>query len=159
MTIPPCLLRLIFNLWPPFFGTGIRVRRIAADFHEIDVEARLHWYNRNIVGTHFGGNLFAMTDPFYMAMLMGILGPDYVVWDKAASIEFIKPGRGTVTARFRLTPDQVAAVRAATDGGEKMLPQYVVELTDGAGEVVARVHKTLYVRRKKGRAEARLAAA
>ncbi len=159
MILPPRLLRLIFNVWPPFFGTGISVRRISPDFHEIDVEARLRWYNRNIVGTHFGGNLFAMTDPFYMTMLMGILGPDYVVWDKAASIEFVRPGRGTVTARFRLTPDQVAALRAAAAGGDKVLPQYVVELTDPAGEVVARVHKTLYVRLKAGRpAAARLAA-
>lgn len=159
MNLPPRLLRLIFNLWPPFFGTGIHVRRISADFHEIDVEARLRWYNRNIVGTHFGGNLFAMTDPFYMTMLMGILGPDYVVWDKAASIDFIKPGRGTVTARFRLTPDQVAALRAAAAGGDKVLPEYVVELTDPAGEVVARVRKTLYVRLKAGRpVAARLAA-
>lgn len=150
MTLSPHLLRVIFNLWPPFFGTGIHVRHISGDWREIDVEARLRWYNRNIVGSHFGGNLFAMTDPFYMTMLMGVLGSGYVVWDKAASIDFVRPGRGTVTARFRLDEDQIAALRAATENGDKALPEYVVEITDAAGEVVARVHKTLYVRRKAG---------
>ena len=159
MAISPRLLRVIFNLWPPFFGTGIRVRHIAPDWRAIDVEARLHWYNRNIVGSHFGGNLFAMTDPFYMTMLMGVLGPDYVVWDKAASIDFVRPGRGTVTARFRLDEARIAAIRAAAAGGDKVLPEFVVEITDGEGELAARVHKTLYVRlRRGGGASGRLAA-
>ncbi|NFV79633.1 DUF4442 domain-containing protein [Magnetospirillum aberrantis] len=157
MTLSPRLLRVIFNLWPPFFGTGIHVRRISGDWREIDVEARLRWYNRNIVGSHFGGNLFAMTDPFYMTMLMGVLGSGYVVWDKAANIDFVRPGRGTVTARFRLDESQIAALRAATENGDKALPEYVVEITDAAGEVVARVHKTLYVRRKSSGARERSA--
>ena len=90
------------NIWPPFVGAGIKVVRIADDFHEIRVALRQKWFNKNIVGSHFGGSLYAMVDPFYMIMLMNILGKDYIVWDKFASIDFIAPGKGTVTATFSL---------------------------------------------------------
>ena len=136
------------NLWPPFRGAGIRVRSIAADWSEATVELRARWLNRNYVGTHFGGSLFAMTDPFYALLLMHRLGGEYLVWDQGASIEFLAPGRGTVSATFALSEARVAEIRAAAAGGEKVLPQFDGEITDRAGMVVARVHKTLYVRLK-----------
>jgi acyl-coenzyme A thioesterase PaaI-like protein len=106
-------------------------------------------FNRNYVRTHFGGSLFAMTDPWYMLMLMDLLGRDYVVWDQRSAIEFVKPGRGTVTAQFRLSDATVAEIRARTASGDKYLPEFSLDITDEAGEVVARVRKTLYVRRKR----------
>lgn len=141
--------RRLMNLWPPFFFTGIRVTRIAEDWREIDVEMRLGRLNRNYVGTHFGGSLFAMTDPFYMLMLLHVLGRDYVVWDKSASIDYVKPGRGTVTARFRLEEERIAEIRAATADGSKMLPVFHCDIRDTQGDVVARLDRTLYVRRKR----------
>jgi acyl-coenzyme A thioesterase PaaI-like protein len=141
--------RRLMNLWPPFFFTGIRVTRIAEDWREIDVEMRLGRLNRNYVGTHFGGSLFAMTDPFYMLMLLHVLGRDYVVWDKSASIDYVKPGRGTVTARFRLEEERIAEIRAATADGSKMLPVFHCDIRDAEGDVVARLDRTLYVRRKR----------
>src|SRR5205085_8214807 len=101
--IPPRLFRWGMNCWPPFLGAGIRVRRIAPDWREVDVAMGLRWYNQNYVRSHFGGSLYAMTDPFYMIMLMHALGPDYIVWDQVAQIEYIAPGKATVHARFRLT--------------------------------------------------------
>src|SRR5271168_3206280 len=100
-------LRRWVNLWPPFLGAGIRVKHIALDMKTVEVEMRLNFWNANYVGTHFGGSLFAMTDPFYMLMLMANLGRDYVVWDKAAIIRNRKPGRGTVRAEFRLSDSQI----------------------------------------------------
>ncbi|GAB4250700.1 DUF4442 domain-containing protein [Deferrisoma sp.] len=146
------LLRLLLNLYPPFLGAGIRVRRVSPDYREIDVEMRHRFFNRNYVGTHFGGSLYAMTDPFYMLMLIHNLGPGYVVWDKAAEIEFVKPGRGTVRAEFRLDPDALERIREETRGGRKALPTFTVEVRDGGGNVVARVKKVLYVREKADRA-------
>jgi acyl-coenzyme A thioesterase PaaI-like protein len=134
--------------WPPFRGAGIRLRRMSDDFREAEVELRLGWFNRNAVGTHFGGSLFAMTDPFYMIMLMRNLGPEYRVWDKAAAIEYIAPARGTVTARFALTGERLAQIRARAASGEKLLPEFEVDVMDTRGSVVARVHRTLYVRLK-----------
>jgi acyl-coenzyme A thioesterase PaaI-like protein len=136
------------HLWPPFLGAGIRVRHMSDDFREAEVELRLGRLNRNAVGTQFGGSLFAMTDPFYAIMLMRNMGRDYLVWDKAASIEYVAPGRGTVRARFVLSEARLAQIRAAAAGGEKVLPEFDTDIVDAKGEVVARVHRTVYVRLK-----------
>jgi acyl-coenzyme A thioesterase PaaI-like protein len=136
------------NVWPPFLGAGIHVRSIAADWSEAVVELRARLVNRNYVGTHFGGSLFAMTDPFYALLLMHRLGERYLVWDRAASIEFVAPGRGTVSARFQISGDLVDSIRGQAQSGAKVLPEFDVEIRDRAGELVARVHKKLYVRLK-----------
>src|SRR4051812_33729390 len=91
-SIPIWLLRFLGNLYPPFFAAGIRIERISPDFREMDIGMKLHWYNKNYVGTHFGGSLYAMTDPFFMMILIQKLGSDYIVWDKGAKIDFKKPG-------------------------------------------------------------------
>lgn len=124
------------------------MRSIAADWSEASVELRLGWLNRNYVGTHFGGSLFAMTDPFFALLLMHRLGGRYLVWDQAGRIEFVAPGRGTVSALFELPEERVAQIRAQAEGGDKVLPQFGVEIRDRAGALVASVHKTLYVRLK-----------
>lgn len=136
------------NLWPPYLGAGIHVRSIAPDWSEAVVELRARWLNRNYVGSHFGGSLFAMTDPFFALLLMHRLGSRYLVWDRAARIEFVAPGHGTVRARFPLPEERVAAIRADAAAGAKVLPEFEVEIRDRAGELVASVHKTLYVRLK-----------
>jgi len=142
-------MRRLFNWWPPFIGAGIRVREIAPDFRSATVELRMRVLNRNFVGTHFGGSLFAMTDPFFMIMMMKNLGPQYLVWDKAGTVRFLKPARGTVVARFRLPEERIAEARTATQSGEKHEPKFLVEIVDAEGVTVADVEKTLYIRRKK----------
>jgi len=144
-------LRRLLNCWPPFLFTGIRVRAIADDFRYARVELGLHWYNRNYVGTQFGGSLFAMTDPFWMLLAMNALGPDYIVWDQAAAIEFLAPGRGKVSAEFRLDDAALQEIRDAALNGEKYLRWFEVEVRAADGTVVARVRKQLYVRRKRAR--------
>jgi acyl-coenzyme A thioesterase PaaI-like protein len=141
-------LRRGVNLWPPFLGAGIRVKRIAPDMKAIDVEMKLRWWNANYVGTHFGGSLFAMTDAFYMLMLMANLGRDYIVWDKAASIRYRKPGSGTVRAEFRLTDAQLDEIREKANILPKYEPTFIVEVKDEQGTVIAEVEKLLYVRKK-----------
>lgn len=141
-------LRRGVNLWPPFLGAGIRVKRIAPDMKAIDVEMKLRWWNANYVGTHFGGSLFAMTDAFYMLMLMANLGSGYIVWDKAASIRYHKPGRGMVRAKFRLTDAQLDNIREKLLTLPKYEPLFKVEVTDEQGTVIAEVERTLHVRRK-----------
>ena len=141
-------MRRLFNLWPVFRGAGIRVREIAPDFRSVSVELRAKLLNRNWVGTHFGGSLFAMTDPFFMIMMMQNLGREYIVWDKAGAVRFLKPAKGTVTARFTLDPAEVEKARAATAGGEKYEPKFKVDIVDAEGVTVADVEKTLYIKRK-----------
>ena len=147
----PSLLRHGMNLWPPFLFSGIHVAEISPDWHRVRVELRLRPWNRNYVGTHFGGSLFAMTDPFRMIPVLRCLGPDYIVWDQAGEIEFVKPGRGTVHALFELDDAVLDELLAATAGGEKALRWFHADVVDEQGEVVARTRKQLYVRRKVGR--------
>jgi len=137
------------NWWPPYRGAGIRVRRIASDWSEVRVELRARRLNRNYVGTHFGGSLFAMTDPFHTLMLLHILGEDYLVWDQSSTIDFLRPGRGTVASDIRLPGDVVESIRREAAAGEKVTREFGVEIRDGEGELVARVRKLLYVRLKK----------
>lgn len=118
------------------------------DLREIDVEMKLRWWNANYVGTHYGGSLYSMADPFYMLMLIDNLGRDYIVWDKSASIRFRKPGRGTVRAEFRLTQQQLDELRAQVDVQGKIEPTFRVQIRDEQGEVVAEVEKLLHIRRK-----------
>jgi acyl-coenzyme A thioesterase PaaI-like protein len=142
-------MRRLLNLWPPFRAAGIRVREIAPDFRSATVELRMRLLNRNYVGTHFGGSLFAMTDPFFMIMMMKNLGPRYLVWDKQGTVRFLKPARGTVVARFELAEASIAEARAATESGGKHEPTFRVEIVDGDGVTVADVEKVLYIRKKK----------
>ena len=141
------------NFYPPYFGAGVRIAEMSDDFRYIRVEMPLRFYNRNYVGTHFGGSLYSMCDPFYMLMLMKNLGRDFIVWDRAASIEFKKPGEGTVTAEFELTKKQIEEVRQKAERQYKVEPTFEVDVVDEQGDVVASVEKVLYVRRKDARRE------
>lgn len=141
-------LRRWINLYPPFLGAGIRVAHISEDMREIDVEMKLRWWNRNYVGTHYGGSLYSMTDPFYMLMLLENLGREYIVWDKAAAIRFRKPGRGTVRAQFRLPQERLDELRNQLLAEGKVEPTFTVQVRDQLDEIIAEVDKLLYVRRK-----------
>jgi len=142
-------LKVMFNLWPPLLGAGIRITRIQADWREVDVEMKLRRWNTNYVGTHYGGSLYSMTDPFYMVMFIEILGRDYIVWDKSAMIRFRKPGRGTVYAQFRITEQQVDEIREALKREEKIDREFGVDVKSGDGEIIAEVKKVLQFRRKR----------
>jgi acyl-coenzyme A thioesterase PaaI-like protein len=143
-------LRIGMNLWSPFRATGIRVKHIAPDYREIEVELSLSWHNRNVpAGTHFGGSLYAMTDPFYALMLMHALGPEYFVAHAGGAIEYLLATKETVHAHFSLDDATIADVKAHTAEGEKYLPRFEVEVKTAAGELVARAAHTLHVRKKK----------
>lgn len=140
------LIRML-NLYPPYLGAGVRVKA-SPDLRTFEVRMKLRWWNRNYVGTHFGGSLYTMCDPFFMLMLVDALGRGYIVWDKAATIRFRRPGRGAVRATFHIPQERIEEIRAAADAGGKVEPMFTVEVVDDQGEVVAEVEKLLYVRRK-----------
>jgi acyl-coenzyme A thioesterase PaaI-like protein len=144
----PRIFRMIVNSWPPYLGAAIAVEEIAHDWRTIRVAMKLRWYNRNYVNSHFGGSLFSMTDPFYMLMLLRNLGREYVVWDMAARIQYLKPGRGKVSAFFSLDPERLDDIRQKAESGQKVTEIFLVDVVDGRGEKVASVKKTLYIRKK-----------
>jgi len=144
-------LKRWLNRWSPFQGSGIRVRRISPDFREVDIEMAHCPWNTNRNETHFGGSLFAMTDGIYTMILMENLGPDYIVWDKSASIRFRRPGWSAVRAEFRLSVEQIDEVRRAADTQPKVEPTWPIEIRDRSGDVVAVVERTMSVKRSQVR--------
>jgi acyl-coenzyme A thioesterase PaaI-like protein len=141
----------LINFYPPLLGAGIRVLHRESDDHTIRVRMKLTRLNVNLVGTHFGGSLYAMCDPFFMLILVHHLGEGYVVWDKAASIRFVRPGRGAVHAAFHIPPGTIDALRDQADRDEKLEPVFHVDVLDDSGEIIAQVEKRLYVRKKSPR--------
>ncbi len=140
-------MRWGFNLFPAFRGTGGRVTYISSDFREARVKLPLNWRTRNYVGTIFGGSLYGAVDPLYMILLIKILGPHYSVWDKAAAIRFVKPGRSTLYARFVIEEEEIATIKRLLETALSVDRIYRVDLTDKAGVVHATVEKTIYIRK------------
>lgn len=149
MEFTPRLMKFILNMYPPYLGAGVKVESFSTNWMEAEVSMKLRWYNRNIVGTHFGGSLYSMVDPHLMLMHMQILGKDYIVWDKAAHIDFLHPGKGKVYAHFQITDQHLEEIHEGLQKKKKVEPVYEVEVVDESGSVVAKIRKTLYVRRKK----------
>ncbi|MGZ6124245.1 MAG: YiiD C-terminal domain-containing protein [Myxococcales bacterium] len=141
------------RVYPPYLGAGIALRSVERDLTAVEVEMKLRVFNQNFVGTHFGGSLYSMCDPWFMIMLIHQLGDGYVVWDKRATIDFLKPGRGTVRARFDLPREKVAELKAEVDEKGKINPTFETVITDAAGEPIAKVTKLLSIRRKDRRPE------
>jgi acyl-coenzyme A thioesterase PaaI-like protein len=146
--LPANTLLKMIRFWPPYLGAGIKVTNISDDFLKLDVEMNLTWYNKNFVGTHFGGSLFSMTDPFYMLMLIKSLGSEYIIWDKASKIEFMKPGVGIVKAHFEFTSEELEEIKHNCQNRKKHLFNKEVYIFDDKGELIAKVEKTLYVKKK-----------
>lgn len=142
------LFRTIVNLWPPLFFSGIKVTHLTENYREARITLKLRWYNRNYVGTQYGGSLMSMTDPWYMLMLMTNLGRDYFVWDKHAEIDYISPGKTHVHAHFKITDEILADIRAKTAGGEKYIPEFLVDIKDNNDQLVARVKRRVYIKLK-----------
>lgn len=135
-------------LYAPYLGAGISVKSVNDDFTKIEAQMKMRWYNRNIVGTHFGGSLYSMCDPFYMFILMENLGKGYIVWDKAATIRFKKPGLSTVISTFEITKDRIAEIKAEVDQIGKNDYIFSTTINNEKGEVIAEVEKVVYVRKK-----------
>ena len=145
--LPARLVRRI-NRYVPFLGMGIRVRYVDENFRRFEVELRERWYNRNLFGTHFGGCLYTMSDPFHVFIVTLNFGRGYIVWDKSAAIDFLKPARGTIVGIFEIDAARLASMRDEVNSAGKGTFEFATELVDGSGEAVVRVRKTVYVRLK-----------
>lgn len=135
-------------LWPPYIGAGIKVDAISDDFLTLQSSLNLTWFNKNYVGTHFGGSIYSMTDPFYMLMLLQNLGKDYIVWDMAANIRFKRPGKGKITAKFEYSTQEIQEIKSKADSQDKYVFDKQVLVKDEQGDIVAEITKTLYVKKK-----------
>lgn len=153
--ITPRRLAIGMTLWIPNLFSGIQVRRFSDDWTHAIVELHVNAFTRNYVKTAFGGSMSAMTDPYFFMLVMHQLGRDYVVWDTRGEIEFLKPGRGVLTAHFHVPQEKVGQLRERAQGGNKVLEWFETEITDRQGDVVAKVRREVYVREKKRVTDAR----
>lgn len=153
MELPRPLLRIATNFYPAFLFSRTVVKSISPDWREVVVVIKRSLWNRNYVGTIFGGTLYAAADPFLMIMLIKILGiKDYVIWDKGAHIDFKRPGKTNITFTFRITDEDLVRIEAGLKKQDKIIPEFSVEGVDENGEVCVSVKKHIYIRKKKGKA-------
>ena len=157
MRMTPRRLAIGMSLWAPNLFSGIRVKRFAPDWTSATVELHINVITRNYVKTAFGGSMSAMTDPYFFMLVMHQLGRDYLVWDTRGEIEFVKPGRGVLTAHFEVPPSKAQELRERARGGAKVLEWFETEIIDREGDVVARVRREVYVREKRRRPDATVA--
>ena len=140
-------MRRMLNIWSPFFFSGISILEISRDFRYAKVKLKKKLLTSNYVGTLFGGSLFAMTDPFYMVMVMKNLGKGYIVWDKRSEIEYVSPGRSTVYAEFHLSDEELNEIKSEVATSGKYLKWFAVDIKTADGTVVAIVNKQIYIRK------------
>jgi hypothetical protein len=153
------LTRWGFNWFPAFRGTGARITYIAGDWREVRLQIPLSRHTRNYVGTIYGGSMYGAVDPIYMVMLIHLLGQEYIVWDKRASIAFKPPGRSTLYARFHVPEEETEAIREALQSARSVDRNYTIDLVDHTGGVHATIEKVIYIRHKDRPAETRMAEA
>jgi acyl-coenzyme A thioesterase PaaI-like protein len=145
-------IRKVLNFlrfYPPYLGAGVSVKHVNEDMTSITVQMKMRFWNRNYVGTHFGGSLYSMCDPWYMFILLEHLGKECVIWDKTAEIDFVAPGKGTMTAVFEIDHQTIDQLRQISMDNQKHLPVFHTTISDESGNTIATVKKTLYVRRKR----------
>lgn len=144
---PRTVLRFI-SYWPPYLVSGIRVVELADDLSSVTVSLKTRPWNKNYFGTHFGGSLYSMCDPFFVFLLAQQLGKDHIIWDKSAEIEFVKAVSEPVFATFAVDSATVDEIRQTALTQFSVEPRLATEIATAGGDVVARLKKTLYVRRK-----------
>ena len=138
----------LINLYPPYIGAGISIDYLCEDWTEMYVSMTLRWYNKNAVGTHFGGSLFSMVDPHHMLLLMRLLGKNYYVWDQASSIRFVKATKKKVRAHISISPERLNEIKHHTDNGDKYLAEFRLDILDESNEQIAEVNKVIYIKKK-----------
>ncbi|HEX5802135.1 MAG TPA: DUF4442 domain-containing protein [Azospira sp.] len=142
------LLRHGLNWFPAYRATGARIVHISRDMKRIVVRLPLRRATRNGAGTLFGGSLYSATDPIFALLLAVHLGPDYIVWDKAAAIRYRKPGREALTAEFVVSDSEIAAVRAEVARNGACDRSFTTAFVDRHGTVHTEIDKTVYVASK-----------
>ena len=144
---PKTVVKLL-SYWPPYFSAGISVVDVEQNMMSITVQMKQRFWNTNYVGSHFGGSLYSMCDPFFMFMLLEHLKVEHIVWDQAAEIKFLKPARGKVTVTFSIEEKLLEEIKKRALEEFSFSIDLKALILDENKEVVAEVSKGLYIRRK-----------
>lgn len=142
-----CFAKLM-NFFPTYRRTGGRVIFISDNWVDVHIRLKLGWGTRNYVGTMFGGSMASAADPIFMIQLMRILGDNYIVWDKAASIRFKRPGNQTLYCRFYLPQELLDTIKKRVETEKEFDLELATDWVDKTGKVYATVSKILYIAEK-----------
>jgi acyl-coenzyme A thioesterase PaaI-like protein len=140
--------RRALNVWPCIWCTGGKMTFISGDFKELHVQLKLNIRTRNRVGTVYGGSIYSSVDPYFMLMMMEILGKDYVVWDKGATVKFVRPITDKVKCRFLISDELVEKVKAEIAANGQYVFDMPLQYVDEEGKVYAVFTKTVYTASK-----------
>jgi len=138
----------MINWYPPYIGAGIKLKKVNENKTRMEVELRKTWFNKNLFGTHFGGSLYAMCDPFFVFIVHNYLGKGYIVWDKSAEIKFKRPGTGKVKAIFEISTERLLQIKEEVDIKGKQSIFFETVITNDQQKVIAEVSKEIYIRKK-----------
>ncbi|AXT63128.1 DUF4442 domain-containing protein [Aquimarina sp. AD10] len=141
----PWFFKLAFNVSPMYRRSVGRVIKVSEDLHSVEIKIPINYKNRNYSGAIFGGSLFSATDPIMMIQLIQILGNDFVVWDKEASIRYKIPVREKVYALFEFTPNEIKEIRDLVLERQEIDITKKVFIKNRKGKIFAEVTKVLYV--------------
>ncbi|MDG1333085.1 MAG: DUF4442 domain-containing protein [Crocinitomicaceae bacterium] len=140
--------KFFFNISPMYRRTGGRIVSASDNLDDIKIKLKLNYKTRNYVGTMYGGHMYSCLDGIYMVQLINLLGKDYVVWDKAATIKFKRPGTSTLFADFKITEKLIEQIKLDVEGQNEIDLTLDVDLLDGDGNVSAEVEKIIYISSK-----------
>lgn len=141
------ILKLI-QFWGPYLFSGIKVVYISKDLHEIKVRLKTSFWNSNYFGTHYGGSLFSMCDPFYVFIVLDKMSKEHIAWDKSSEIDFVKAVKEPVFASFKIESELIEKFKSDCLENFKIEPVFETDVVTASGEVVARIKKKIYIRRK-----------
>lgn len=137
-----------FNLSPMYRRSTARVSEISEDLHYVKVSIPINYKNKNYVGSVFGGSLFSATDPIFMIQLVNILGNDYVVWDKSASIKFKRPVREKVFSEFIFSKEEIEQIKQDVEAKGEIDIEKIIQIKNSQDTIFCEVSKVIYVASK-----------
>jgi|SRR6185437_5916809 len=140
--------RILVNFFPCYRRGGGRIIFCSSDMQEIHVKVSLNWQTRNYVGSVFGGALYSAIDPIYMLQLLWILGKEYVIWDKSASMKFIRPVKSTVYAKFEINNELIDTIKTEVANNGRYIIDLPVTLQGKDGTVYFTASKQIYIASK-----------
>lgn len=136
-----------WNFWPPFLFTGIKIIEKSPDYRHMKVKLKLRFWTSNYLGTQYGGSMFSMTDAFYMIMLIKNLGKGYSIWDKAASIRFLKPGKTDLFVEYNLSEKDLQSIKNELESNSRINWTRKIEIKDRNDEIVAEVERVISIKK------------
>ncbi len=150
MLVSERVLKWGMRFYPPLFFQRIWVKNFDKDFTGAEVKIFRSILNINYNRSIFGGTIYSAADPFYAVLFYQSLlrrGYKVLVWQKAAEIDYIKPGMTTLSFKIRIKEEDIQEACTTLDANEKFVKSYPLEITDKYGELCAKVQNVIYIRK------------